>query len=480
MPVSQDPQDIEFLARLQIAGGQSQHRTSASNQDENATAHPAMLQAQAVASLNQPPQQPGNQPIPGLPAGYSSMGAMPGFPTAGLLPWSPPTVEAAAQPPPGQHQDFSLFTAQLASLGEAMTAIAARLDAQQATQDAQQVLIQRLLGAPPGPLPAQPGPQPAPVGSQLLPPPQHAPPVTLQQAATTTTAFPTVPPPPFPTGVLPGLLPAARQPEVCLPNRCRIPARVASQAQAGEYVNLLDFLPAPVGPASGDVQLVSEDGVMAFKSVRAGKKSIDSFGTWLTAWDNYMALMAQQNPALYPAMLAHQRRIQDADARFNWPAVYAFDCEFRNTLAATQSLAFDTFNANLYTVRLDAAAVKPAAKCYRCESTEHMARECPFRQVAAMEKAAATKKGAAPSAPSLQGNRQPSKQGKRAAQPQWYHGALEGCNNYQTNRCKLSPCPRAHVCQGCRGPLPFSICTTCRAGASATPAQSRPVRQTPQ
>lgn len=453
MAPSEEEQDITYLTNLQSPYRTPAQRARDAASQLNTTATPAtystlpgvMASPATVtqARVRSPP--PVSRATPGVPTSYTSAAA----PLLG----------------PAGASDMATLTSHVSSLTTLVSAMHTQLAAQKTAQEQTQAMLSRLLGP----------------GATGL-----APASTTSTAPTTTTPatavpFPSLPSLLTPSAPLPGLLASAQPADVCLPNRCKITAKVADSALAGEYVNLLDFLPSTAGPAAGDFELVTEDGAVALRPRRSGKKVIDSFPAWLSAWGNYMSLLGSRNPTLYPTMLAHQNLIQEADTKFLWPAVYAFDCEARMFLSTTRSMAFGEFQGNLYTARLDASVVKAGTRCFRCNGTDHQVKDCTFPPTAAVEKAA-QKKAATPSAASAQGGHRPQQQQQRAARPTppapWYFQNKEGCNNYQTNRCRLNPCHRAHVCAGCRGPHPQAICPTCN-GGGATPAEPRPLRAPP-
>jgi len=214
--------------------------------------------------------------------------------------------------------------------------------------------------------------------------------------------------------------------------------RTKTQAQNGEFVNLTEFLPS-VEVTESDTELFIVDGTVQCRP-RKIRKSIDSFSTWLEAWNNYELIVLEANPHVFDKMITYRALIQACDKKYVWSAVYAYDLQFRSKCGTTHSFAFDSIDSSLYVSILDATTIKQLRRCHRCKSTDHEVKNCPF-----------------PEEVSQVGSDQ-KKKAQRSYPEKWYHENKEGCNNYQTGRCNLPGCRRAHVCRRCRGPDPLHRC----------------------
>lgn len=111
---------------------------------------------------------------------------------------------------------------------------------------------------------------------------------------------------------------------------------------------------------------------------------IDNFMTWLKAWNVYEHTLVVTYPALYPKLATYRQLIQQCDKKFTWQAVLNYDEQFRCRLAARNSLEFDKIDITLYTVTFDCTAIKSHIRCFRCKSTHHEVKWCPFQEGAAM------------------------------------------------------------------------------------------------
>ena len=217
--------------------------------------------------------------------------------------------------------------------------------------------------------------------------------------------------------------------------------KVRSAAIRGEFVNLADFIGNNDSP-SLDVILEHSD-----KPVK-NKRAVDNFDTWLSAWSKYEALLVQHHPSLYPNVAAYRRLIQKCNHKYVWQAVYCYDVSFRAGLGANRSFEFHSVDTDLFVTILDSTAVKPnATRCYGCRSFDHIIQNCPFPTDNQVEK-------------NSQKN-QNFKAKSNQKYDRWFHNGVEGCNNWQYDRCTFPNCKRANVCKGCRGHEPFSKCQSC-------------------
>ena len=191
---------------------------------------------------------------------------------------------------------------------------------------------------------------------------------------------------------------------------------------------------------------IIDENVVQFKS-KPAKHSIDNFSCWLSAWSIYERVLVEAYPSLYPVLSDYRMFIHKCDSKYQWHAVFAYDCRFRAQLADSQNkYAYNNIDTNLYVTIFDILSVRQDAKvCYRCKSPDHLVTMCPFLTTAKEEK---TKKG--------------STQRQQAKQPHWYHNGIEGCNNYQSGNCHYQQCQRAHVCRLCRGEEPLYKCSKCK------------------
>ena len=232
-----------------------------------------------------------------------------------------------------------------------------------------------------------------------------------------------------------------------LPAGVKITQKTKDAALRGEFVNLSEFLQFAESAVSNDLEPSVQNGILTF-APRKPKKCIESFHSWLMAWNSYEQLLISEKPELYNRLVCYRRFIQSCDVKFMWHATYSYDCRFRAKLAQAHSFQYDQIDYDLYITIFDTTAVRRNAKtCFRCKSLEHSVQDCPFPSRNPMEE---NKKG---------------QKGKTSER--WFHNNTEGCNNYQSGKCVFPGCKRAHVCRQCRGSDPFYKCATC--GGKALP-----------
>jgi hypothetical protein len=210
-----------------------------------------------------------------------------------------------------------------------------------------------------------------------------------------------------------------------------ISRKVVESAKRGEYIVLGDFLPAPETQLSTNYQeleaSVAINGTLELKPKR-NRKVVDSFYTWLTAFNNFEELLVDHKPDIYASMVAYRRFIQQCDKKYLWSAVQAYDCRFRADLSRSNSFEYQTVDIRLFSEIFDAGSLKNGRKCFRCKSFDHIATNCPFQEGQALEKMEKTM------------------------------FSKEVCFKFNEDNCSFQACRRAHVCRQCRGPHPQSRC----------------------
>ena len=209
-----------------------------------------------------------------------------------------------------------------------------------------------------------------------------------------------------------------------------IPREVASAAVSGAYADLSRFAISASSISDGEC-LTLKDGQIRVSARNSGKQIL-SYNVWLKAWLNYEELLVHHHPdglSRHRELAAHRRRIHDAQDLHAWKAVYAYDTAIRLELSKSRSLAFSSPFPHLYVANLHAGTLKAdAPKCFRCQSTGHVVKNCPFPE----------------NGPSSEG-----KENKKKP---------EVCFNFNEQKCKFPYCNRQHVCKFCRGPKPSVIC----------------------
>ena len=248
------------------------------------------------------------------------------------------------------------------------------------------------------------------------------------------------------------IIPQCGETHITLENGTRVSGKVVKAALSGEFVDLGEFLPIrePVGPYADIEPMVDTHGSFYFRQKKTPRKAITSFNVWLSAWNNYESLLVECQPKLYQGLSSYRQFIQKCDIKYKWHAIYAYDCRFRAKLSQAKCFTYNKIDTELFVMIFDVTTVKQGTKtCYRCHSYEHIVGDCPFPAAEALEEN------------KTQTTMSNSMQQKISTRPIWYHNGKEGCNNFQTGKCKFPQCKRAHVCKSCRGSEPHYRCGTC-------------------
>lgn len=297
---------------------------------------------------------------------------------------------------------------------------------------------------------------------QVQSPPPQPPPVLVEQASKTnqqpsqqTTIAPVSP------------APAANTATVLTTS---VSEKLLQAAAKGEYIDFSDLLSTlspfanlpnngSIFPPQSDINCVT----YVIKGPR--KRQIDSFDTWLQAWNAYEKVVMAAQPSRYTELASYREQIQFANRKFRWSSVYMFDIHSRMAYAKRiqlgNSASLDVIDTTLYATVLDASALRPHPRqCSRCKSFDHLVKDCTFLAQDQMEENSPQKSTGYGARTSV-GNQNLSWKYTR-----WYSPTgQEGCNLYQRKACSQGTnCKRAHICKSCRGDHPQADCTLTPSG----------------
>ena len=270
---------------------------------------------------------------------------------------------------------------------------------------------------------------------------------------------------------VPGLRPLRERED--LSRYCPVPGiseKTLKDALSGEYILIESFLMnhlADFDEANKPMELCAQsDGRVVYKSKRR-TRSVYNFGTWLEAWINYSRTMINYHGvAVSENMLSYIKHIQDYDRRHPWKVVENVDVQNRMSHSGWD-IEFSKIDIMMLFSSFDRASEMPnrvPGKCDICRSTEHYANNCPLQNSLNQP---------------FPGN--PSRQAGRGTRGQTYSSSYAGysstrgagnnqreysrvmreeiCENWNDTRCYSSSCRRWHLCRGCGGDLPHSICS---------------------
>ena len=201
------------------------------------------------------------------------------------------------------------------------------------------------------------------------------------------------------------------------------PTSVQQQIIRGEFIDFNTLLPevmfstANVTPSSGTTRSTSQT------------PRINSFSSWLDAWNIYIAIVVAHNPSRALELLGYQRLIHSASKHFNTSAWLNYDVQFRTLAAANPQLQWNLRHSELW---LDNMASHTGSSlpntrwpCTYCGSMYHFpdrCPRCPFRTVQFND-----------------GDTFQRDNGPR----------LSTCRDFNNSTCHRNPCRYQHRCQYC-------------------------------
>ena len=224
-----------------------------------------------------------------------------------------------------------------------------------------------------------------------------------------------------------------------------MPDRIIRSALKGNYANLDDYL-SPVMctlDVNQDLQAQVDvnTGFVTYKCKSLQTKLIN-FDKWLQAFMNYEHLMVNVHGYFaYQAIAPYKKYIQEADKKFNWETVVAFDIRHRQAISG-KHINMLNMDPVMVAWMLDSCAVRDAIKCTKCKSVNHATADCPLNN-------SAQNLATLPPAGSAGGSTR-NRSRSRGKEPV--------CKNFNKNACTFQGCKRQHVCIVCKGELPVKEC----------------------
>ena len=246
-----------------------------------------------------------------------------------------------------------------------------------------------------------------------------------------------------------------------LPGAIHVSPKAKAMALAGEFCDLIDFLPDSFNINTDCDEfrtVVDSNGNLSLKSLKV-KKQVTTSYKWLEAWAYYELILCEHYGArVFNEMTAYRLFILSLFNKYKLAYVLCYDVRHRQILGARRSLAFSsesfsTASYQAYITTFDPSAVKNVTKCGKCSSLDHPTHLCPFRAPGQ----------ANDDLPSRQrrgdrGDRQSDRQGDRGKGDR---GVL--CYAFQEGRCRAgAKCNRKHECMGCGGPEGHDSCSKCK------------------
>ena len=223
--------------------------------------------------------------------------------------------------------------------------------------------------------------------------------------------------------------------------------RIREKIISGEFIDFATLLPnAMFSGSTGTetsksltVQLTPVGNDLSVRPQPSAKK-INSFASWMEAWNIYLAILINHSPARAPQLVAYQRIITSASTQYPLAAWLNYDIQFRTLAASDTSLRWDTRHTDLWLQCVTAPSLSTIRwPCSHCGATNHYPRNCPFRPHAIP---APTDSHRQANAPSSSGGQHTATGGL----PNFRHST---CHAYNRSVCRRQACQFLHQCELC-------------------------------
>ena len=160
---------------------------------------------------------------------------------------------------------------------------------------------------------------------------------------------------------------------------------------------------------------------------------INSFSSWLEAWNIYIATVAAHNPSRALKLLGYQRLIHSANKHFSTSAWLNYDVQFRTLAASNSQLQWNLRHSELWLENLafqtSSSSQKTCWPCTYCGSTYHFpdrCSRCPFHSLPLSNDDNNSQRD--------NGSRPPT------------------CREFNSSSCTRNPCHYRHQCNLCGSP----------------------------
>ena len=121
-----------------------------------------------------------------------------------------------------------------------------------------------------------------------------------------------------------------------------VPLAIQQQILRGEFIDFTTLMPKVMFSAANTAFSTNVNR----STVRSAK--IDSFSSWLDAWNVYIATIVAHNPSRASELLGYQRLIHSASKHFSTAAWLKYDVQFRTLAACNPQLRWDLRHSELW------------------------------------------------------------------------------------------------------------------------------------
>ena len=155
-----------------------------------------------------------------------------------------------------------------------------------------------------------------------------------------------------------------------------VPKSLFDKIQRWEFVDLAELLPSQ---STHDQMIAAQSNFSWFELVRPKRRQIESITEWSKAYTVYTAVLLRRFPEQASELLAYHLLIIKAAQQYEGLQWRAYDTHFRVSAAASGNREWSKVDVDLYT-RFFTGKAKSVSCCYICDSTLHLAANCPAKK----------------------------------------------------------------------------------------------------
>ena len=237
-----------------------------------------------------------------------------------------------------------------------------------------------------------------------------------------------------------------------------ISSRIIDLIEKMKYVDFQKLRPKSVdtktreeSASNIELKYSTEKGTYTFE--KASKDQIDTFTRWMEAWNAFYQTWVYFRPRDHFLLFQHQRLICTLATQFKFSAVYSYDVDFRNLIAAQKRCDNDDRTAKWGTKHPELAVIHltedqrlPPAKCFKCQEKGHTANRCPNPKSKDLPRSKSPQRG------SSSGTRKPRRH-PQANNPNVTvdENTIDTCDHWNRGNCNRGRlCGFLHKCSNCR------------------------------
>ena len=152
-----------------------------------------------------------------------------------------------------------------------------------------------------------------------------------------------------------------------------VPKSLLEMILRWEFIDLAELVPSQ---SLHDQMIDTQARFALFELIRPKRKQIESITVWTKAYTVYVATLLRKSPEQASELLAYQLTIIKAAQQYDGLQWRAYDTHFRVAAAATGNRGWSKVDVDLFFT----GRAKAVACCHVCDSTQHLAANCPVKK----------------------------------------------------------------------------------------------------